>query len=102
MASEAMNRTGCETFLIETHYTICNCLVAELHRRNEAYTLLDGKFIFLSKLQSMSKNYIRMAAENLRRHYPRDLDENFGDEFCHFTTFMPSAGFGTSPVHCKK
>lgn len=48
--------------------------VSSLQRRHEAYSLVDERFGFLNKLDTLENDEISTAAKNLVKTYAKDLD----------------------------
>lgn len=82
--SQGVDLTSRENFIFNTHYIICNKLIFELKKRNNAYLEIEKKFSFLFK-SNMKKSDIIEYTANLLDLFPNDLDkEMFVDEMLQF------------------
>lgn len=72
---EALEKS--DKFRIEKFYTIIDKLILELQKRSEAYSQITKLFGFLTKLLNISRDEMRVSAENLIEAYSQDLEEQF-------------------------
>lgn len=93
-----------ENFIYNTHYVLCDKLITELRKRNNAYEELEKKFGFLFK--DLDRSEIQKCSKNILDTYSDDLDsDNFECELIQFQELKKSFlgnKFFQDPHYCLK
>lgn len=79
--------TPSEKFRTQNFLPIIDQFESSLRQRIEAYKLIDTRFGFLKKLNTLSNEEIIAAAQNLAETYNNDLDDQLGNELIQFKVF---------------
>ena len=66
-------------------------LISAWKQHLETYKEINNKFVFLSKLASLSICEIKLAAGNLSPSCPNDLEPTIESEFIQFSTLLASS-----------
>lgn len=77
-----------KNFRVKIFYAALDNVTNELKSRSEAYQSVMEPFDFLFNLENLNDVDIRSGAENLKKVYRHDLDDDFGEECIHFKYFM--------------
>lgn len=75
-------------FRVKIFYAALDHVINELESRSEAYRSVMEPFSFLFNIEKLKDVDIRNGAENLKKVYAADLDNDFGEECIHFKYFM--------------
>lgn len=95
---EERQQSSRQNFITDTHYIICDTLLAEIQKRREVYVNVEKRFGFLFK-ENLTRNEIMTKIKALILLYENELDidaESFVDEFIQFQSLTSSTNNSTT------
>ncbi|XP_065658764.1 uncharacterized protein LOC136083291 [Hydra vulgaris] len=86
----ALARNGRQSFICDIFNVICDNLKSHLCRRKKVCSGLETRFGFLSCAKAQLQTPVVEASEKFGELYEKDVDDDFKDEYLHFTIFVPN------------
>ena len=77
--------TPSEKFRTQSFLPVIDQFESSLRQRLESYKLVDTRFGFFNKLDSLTNEEIIAAAQNLVETYNNDVDDQLGNEPVSYT-----------------
>ena len=87
-SSDDVSANPRENFRVNTYLTIIDKLSMALSSRLGAYSVVNKRFGFLCKLNTISNEDISAAAQNIIRVYPADVEGSLVSELQHFAGLL--------------